>query len=286
MSAQMNLFGYGWTSPIAALVMSIVGCMVGLLLAVMARTRRGLDRLRLVSYAALAFGGVGVWQSHEIAVLGSAAGRTDIRFSLLWTVGCLAGTVLLIGAGLYVSGPVPADARAACGVGQTARWLASWLLVVAGVLVTEYGAVASVRVGGIVTLTPRHHAVAFLLAFIVASATAWLVETVHRVTELVRWALVIACAATVLGCAALASVRIHLTGDLIAAGGMAPTVLAVPVVVLGGATIAMISYFTVGHATARDLRGFVALTDARPADIEPWLVEEVLRRATVVPAHP
>jgi len=129
--AEVQHFAYGWVNPVVAYIMSVLGCLLGIMLATKAQARTGRRRVRLLIYASIAIGGTGVWQAHVIGLLGFAVPDSVVRYDPLPIAASLGIAIVVVGGGLFVA-----------GFGS----LHVWRLLVAGALLAEWiGAVDPAR---------------------------------------------------------------------------------------------------------------------------------------------
>src|SRR5262245_20764801 len=134
--AEVHHFAYGVVTPVVAYLMSVLGCLLGLLLMAKARLRRGRARNRLLIYAAVAIGGTGIWLMHFIAMLGFDVPASSLRYDPWLTAASLGIAVLVVGAGLFLAGH-----------GRLGFWrlLGAGALIGVGTSAMHYTGVAGVR---------------------------------------------------------------------------------------------------------------------------------------------
>jgi hypothetical protein len=266
----------GPVSPIVALLFAALGVLLGILLATRARQCTGIRRARLVAYAAVAVALPAVWLPALVAIM---ALRVD-------------GSVLLIT-------PIPlATSLATAFVGTSAgllllcygrssrtdRILAAGILLVGTIAGTGYLLLHGLRTGGDVIFRAPFAAAALGLAAVTGLALtgALAVTPTLRAAVLVSGGLgALMSACQHLGTASMA-VRLGPQGPVPAYDitGTSPLVFGLPAVVLCGALIAMMWYFTVGAATSRDLRRTFQ-HGAQTEQIEPSIVAEVRARVSL-----
>ncbi|GLX02828.1 MHYT domain-containing protein [Microtetraspora sp. NBRC 16547] len=98
--SNIDLFSYGVMTPALAFVMSVLGSLIGLLMAARARSVGSVSRLWWLAGAAFAIGGTGVWVMHFVAMLGVKVTGTPIRYDVGLTILSAGVAILAVGAGL------------------------------------------------------------------------------------------------------------------------------------------------------------------------------------------
>src|SRR5690242_10268911 len=101
---QIDHFSYGVLTPAIAYIMSVIGCLLGLLCARRARGGHGdpWDRLQWLGTAAVAIGGTGIWVMHFVAMLGFSISGAPIRYDVPLTLASAVLAVVVVGAGLVI----------------------------------------------------------------------------------------------------------------------------------------------------------------------------------------
>jgi NO-binding membrane sensor protein with MHYT domain len=82
---------------------------------------------------------------------------------------------------------------------------------------------------------------------------------------------------------AMSAVQVRLGLDHPAIKGVDPMLLVAPIVLIGGAAISMLAFFTFGASTVRDVRLIYEASGELSEPIEPWLIAEVLARTSRPP---
>jgi NO-binding membrane sensor protein with MHYT domain len=263
-------------SPLLAGAAAVTGTLLGLVLLAKARGRPRRARVRLLLYATVALGGVGIWQPHAITLLAvSVPGATVRCVPVLLLAGLGAAFALVAPAAIVLSRTTTtAGNRAAAGVG-----------LALAVLAAHHAGAAGLRVGGPVA----YHPVPLAASVVLAGVTAWV--AVRGVVPGRRFRSV-ALAATGAGAATLASHYALLTALRVPAtpgptdDGLSQLGLFAPVVLAGAAVAAMLAFFTFGTASARDVRLIYDAPGEHSEPIEPWMIAEVLSRTAVLPPPP
>jgi hypothetical protein len=154
----------------------------------------------------------------------------------------------------------------------------------------HYTGMAAMRLGGQLDYEPMRVAASVLIAISAATVALWLVTTLGGLGSTVVAAIVMGAAVSGAHYTAMAAVRIRLGEPHDPIAGVNPMLLLVPVVLLGGASIAMLAFFTFGASTVRDLKLIYEGQGEMSEPIEPWMIEEVLARTsrpmTVLPSAP
>lgn len=100
--SHVDHFSYGLVTPIAAYIVSTIGCMLGLALTARARATTGPARARWLVGGALSIGGTGIWVMHFVAMMGFTVGGNPIRYDVLLTTGSMLLAVVVVGIGLFL----------------------------------------------------------------------------------------------------------------------------------------------------------------------------------------
>lgn len=168
----------GWVLALAYLT-SLIGCYVGMLCTV--RTSRPSETTPGWAWrvmAAAAVGGVGIWLTHFIAMLGFTVPGTLIRYRPALVLLSAVIAVTAAGAGLWLATTRPAVHR---------RWPLPAKSVSGGVVLggavgaMHYTGMAAVGVQGTLTHTPAVIVASLLVGIVVATAAVWLtLASPHR----------------------------------------------------------------------------------------------------------
>lgn len=273
--AEVQLFAYGWATPVAAVVMSITGCLLGILLTTKAPVLRGRRRFRLLVYAAIAVAMVGIWQAQVIALIGFAVAGSPVRYDPVRLASGLGVGLLPVFAGMLVLG---------YGQPRRLRMLSAGVLIAAGIAGTHQVCAGAIMVNGTAHHEPRWVVavlgVAVAVALVAAGAGRWFVTGLAGL----RYAFGAATGLGVLICTVhytgMNALQVQLdTSSTPAVTGLNP-ILLVGVVALGTAANVMLWYFTVGDSTVDDLEA-IFVEPSKSVEIEPWLIREVTSRVNV-----
>lgn len=166
--AEVQQFAFGWATPVAAVVMSVSGCLLGILLTTKAPARRGRRRVRLLVYASIALAVIGVWQSQVVVLVGFAIPDSVVRYDPLLIMASLGAALVPVAGGVFL-----------VGYGERRWW---WRMPIAAALVgigiaaTHYVSTAALRVDGMVMLEPVHLVVSAAVAAGAASVGIWFIS--------------------------------------------------------------------------------------------------------------
>jgi NO-binding membrane sensor protein with MHYT domain len=225
--------------------------------------------------ATLAIGMTGIWEMHFIAMLGFEVPGSAVRYDEKLLAASLALAVAVVGVGLFTA-----------GYGN----LRGWRLIVAGVLIglgiaaMHYTGMAAIRLGGSIEYEPMRFGASILVAIVAATASLWFVSVLRGLSATVLAAMVMGAAISGMHYTAMSAVQVRLGLQHPAIAGVDPMLLVAPIVLLGGAAISMLAFFTFGASTVRDLRLIYEASGELSEPIEPWLIEEVLARTSHPPA--
>ena len=266
--AEVEQFAYGWATPVAAIVLSVSGCLLGILLTTAAPARRGRARLRLLLYAGVAVGMIGIWLPQVVVLSGVNA--SVVRYD-----------AVMIGTSLGVALFAATAAVVVAGVGgpRLVRIVSAGALLGAGIAGSIAAGIGSVRAAGTVTIVPFGIVASVALALLAAAAGVWLVFAHRGLRVAILVAAVTGAAIWGTQAVAVASVRLTPAPDSPdTVTGINPIAL-LGVLVLGVAVDLMLWFFTVGSKTTEDLHA--VFNEGRTIDIEPWIIQEVTARIAV-----
>jgi NO-binding membrane sensor protein with MHYT domain len=272
---EVHHFAHGWLNPALAYLMAVLGCLVGLLHTTKARTRPGARRVRMLLYATLAIGMTGVWEMHFIAMLGFEVPGSAVRYDETLLAASLGLAVAVVGIGLFTA-----------GYGNLRGWrlLGAGVLIGLGIAAMHYTGMAAIRLGGTLEYEPIRFAASILVAIVAATASLWFVSVLRGLSATILAAMVMGGAISGMHYTAMSAVQVRLGLDHPEITGVDPMLLVAPIVLLGGAAISMLAFFTFGASTVRDLRLIYEASGELSEPIEPWLIAEVLARTSRPPA--
>jgi NO-binding membrane sensor protein with MHYT domain len=161
---HVHNFADGALNPVLAYVMSCVGCFLGLRCATRSNASRGAAKARWLILATVAIATTGIWVMHFIAMLGFAIPGQSIRYSVPVTLLSMLIAVVVVGAGLFITG----FSRAGAG-----PLLAGGLVVGLGVASMHYLGMAAIRVPDTLSYNPVLVAASVVIAVIAGTAALW-----------------------------------------------------------------------------------------------------------------
>ncbi|UTM40147.1 signal protein (plasmid) [Rhodococcus pyridinivorans] len=201
MSHELHHFALGkWVLGLAYLT-SITGSYVGLLCARQATRSRGSIGRAWMVMAAAALGGVGVWLTHFIAMMGFAVPGTLIRYNPPLTVFSAVAAMAATGLGLWLMNSPVVPKRHL----RVFRSMIGGMVIGAAVSVMHYSGMAAIRIQGKVDHASSFVAVSIIIGIVAATIALWL--TSHPTSGFAR-----ASAAVVMGGAVAAVHYIGMAG--------------------------------------------------------------------------
>jgi NO-binding membrane sensor protein with MHYT domain len=164
MSNHVHHFGMGLWLLFLAYIVSVTGSMVGL-----ACTRHSAaaanerDRLRWLTMASVAIGGVAIWLMHFIAMLGFAVPNSAARYHLGWTAASAALSISAVFVGLITVGRT-VDLR---------RLVAGGVITGLAIALMHYTGMWAVQIQGTLAYDKGFVALSILIAVVAATAALW-----------------------------------------------------------------------------------------------------------------
>jgi NO-binding membrane sensor protein with MHYT domain len=237
--ATVDHFQYGWFTPTIGFIMSTLGCLLGLLFAVRARRTTGRPRAWLLACAAVAFGAPGIWLTHFIGLLGLDLPDSDVRYDPGPTALSLGVAVLAVWLGLAI----------ACRARRSVvRVLLGGAVTGLGIAAMHFTGLAALRVGGTVRFNQPRAAATVLVAVAAAILMLSLVLTVRRRRGALLAAGTVAVAASAVHYTGMSTLEVYLHANHNGITGVNPIFLLMPIIVLGGGIIALLSILTFGQS--------------------------------------
>jgi NO-binding membrane sensor protein with MHYT domain len=271
--SQIDLSTSGWINPVLAFAMATLGCLLAVMLAIKARARPRRGRGRLLGYATVALGGIGIFQSHILAILGFGLRGAAVRYDLLTMLESLGTAIVAVGGGLLL---------VSVGRRTTMRLATAATLIGAGMAAAHHVAVSGMRAAGYLYYEPVRFAGSIAIAVLAGCAVCWFLVSLRGLRAAILAASVSGAAICGMHYTAMSAVRGE-PGPLLAVDGsdpitgFPPMVLLGPALLLGAAVIAMLWFFTVGASTVDDLNNIFEDPE-HSVEIEPWLIEEIATR--------
>lgn len=208
--AEVHHFSYGLVTPIAAYLMSFVGCLLGLLCTARARAMTGRSRASWLGLAALAIGGTGIWVMHFIAMLGFRVPHAEIRYDVpLTLLSCLIA-IAVVAIGLFIVG---------FGGSGTQVIIIGGVVTGAGVASMHYMGMAAMNMPADLRYQPGLAVLSVAIAVVAATFALWFALTVRG-----RWAtsdaaLIMSVAVTGMHYTGMAAMRVRLHEHAVAPAG-------------------------------------------------------------------
>jgi NO-binding membrane sensor protein with MHYT domain len=162
---HVHNFADGALNPVLAYVMSCVGCFLGLRCATRGNASQGAAKARWLVLATVAIATTGIWVMHFIAMLGFAIPGQTIRYSVPVTLLSMLIAVVVVGAGLFITG---FSRRGGAG-----PLLAGGLVVGLGVASMHYLGMAAIRVPDTLSYNPVLVVASVVIAVIAGTAALW-----------------------------------------------------------------------------------------------------------------
>lgn len=237
MSHEMHHFDLGLWVLVLAYATSVVGSFIGLSCAHrVAQHRSGVTRWGWLSMAALAIGGVGIWMTHFIAMMGFAVPGAVIRYDPILTV---VSAVVAVAATLFGLWLVDLRVLAGRRVWKAIALLAGSIVMGLAVSVMHYSGMAAIRIRGELSYDPLFVAVSVLIGIVASGAALWVARVAAgRATRL--WgAVVMGIAVAALHYTGMAGVHVTIDPGAPAPEGVTIMALMLPSYVLGTIVLAV-----------------------------------------------
>jgi NO-binding membrane sensor protein with MHYT domain len=161
---HVHNFSYGALTPVAAYVMSCVGCFLGLRCTSRGNAARGMARARWLLLATVAIATTGIWVMHFIAMLGFTIPGQTITYSVPVTLLSMLIALIVVGAGLFIVG----FSRQGAG-----PLILGGVVVGVGVACMHYLGMAAIRVPDTLAYNPVLFALSILIAVVAGTAALW-----------------------------------------------------------------------------------------------------------------
>ncbi|GIM94577.1 MHYT domain-containing protein [Paractinoplanes toevensis] len=171
--AQIHHFDHGWITPTVSYVLSVLGSLLGLTLAVRFRSARSNnERVWWLILAALAIGGTAIWSMHFVAMIGFSVVGTPIRYDVTLTAASAIIAIVAVGLGLAIA----LFGRRA----QNVRILTGGVIAGLGVAAMHYTGMAAMRLNGDISYASSRVGLSIAIAVVAASVALWLAVTVRK----------------------------------------------------------------------------------------------------------
>ncbi|GLF98578.1 MHYT domain-containing protein [Streptomyces yaizuensis] len=222
MQGTLDGFTYGLVTPVAAFVMACLGGALGLRCTTRSVRTEGSFKPGWLALGALSIGS-GIWSMHFIAMMGFSIDEVPITYDRPITYASLAVAVVMVGIGIFIVGYRGATVMALV-TGGTIMGL--------GVASMHYLGMAGMRFQGRVEYSTPIVILSVVIAVVAATAALWAAVSIHGFRASLAASLVMGVAVTGMHYTGMASVSVHLHGNLRALGtGDSPTSLLMPMLV-------------------------------------------------------
>lgn len=235
MSHELHHFTMGLWVLFLAYGASVVGSYVGLSCArQLAKLPPGNARRGWLWMAALSIGGVGIWLTHFIAMMGFAVPGTMIRYDPVLTAVSVVVAVLATAFGLWI-----VDLRSISGQ-RLPRLLT---LIIGGVLMglavsfMHYTGMAAIRIQGTIDHQPGFVAGSVVIGIVAATAALWLARVAESALMRVAGGLIMGCAVAALHYTGMAGVEATVDPSSPAPDGYTVMALLLPAYFIGTAVL-------------------------------------------------
>ncbi|WP_433601310.1 MHYT domain-containing protein [Nocardia sp. CA-135953] len=166
--AVVDQFAMGYWVAALSFGVSVLGAVVGLA-CVLHAARSSRFRLVWVTSAAVALGGVGVWLSTSVALLGLDFSGTAARFDVGKMIAAMVTSFVAVFVALIIIGRRL----------QLARLIPGGLVMGFGIGLTLYLGLGSIRIQGSIDISPWLAAVAMAVAVLTGVGTLWSFQALH-----------------------------------------------------------------------------------------------------------
>lgn len=237
---EVHHFAYGWISPALAYGLSFFGYLFGLVLAARARGSSGPSRARWLTLAAVAIGGLGIWASHFMALLGFDVVETMLRYDATVTALGFGIAIVVTCLGVYL-----------VGFGRPSAWkvIVAGLYTGVGLVMVHWTGVLAMRLSGRVSYDPRLAAIGLGVGVLTATIGLWFVMVIRGGAATVFAAMIMAVSACSTHYLVMSAIRVELTdAGIDGTAGVNPFVLLAPVCLLATLMISGLAYSTVGFS--------------------------------------
>ncbi|MFC4374887.1 MHYT domain-containing protein [Nocardia halotolerans] len=237
---NINHFTYGWLTPSAAYLMSVLGSMLAL--RCMVRSRASGNHGGWLTAAAVALGGTGIWVMHFIAMLGFSVQGATIRYNVPITLFSAAVAMGVVWLGLSIVVRRGWDS-AALPVGGAITGL--------GVAAMHYAGMYALKTDIEIVYDPFIVAFSLVIAVVAATAALWFALHIHGLIATLGAALLMGVAVTGMHYTGMFSMSAHTTAHAAHATGATASQLLSPLII-AISMVTMILLMQVGITEAED----------------------------------
>jgi NO-binding membrane sensor protein with MHYT domain len=261
-------YTFGPLNPLLALALSVSGCLLGIMLASKARRRTGMERTRLMICATIAFGGIGIWLSQVIALLGLSMPPVMVRYYPPMLGLSLLVALVDVGTGLFL---------VTRGQPRAATLIPAGLVIGLGAAATSYTILVALRASADVTYDPVKFSSTVALCVLLAPFALWSIAALRGLLSTVVASGMLGLAICGIHYGGQWAMVVHFRQSRVDVPGLSGATLLAPMVLGGATATAMLAYFTIGASTLRELRAIYS-PHGTVETIDPWLIEEVTTR--------
>jgi len=245
---RISEFSYSFLTPLLGFAMSFLWAFLGLRCRTRACAYRGWGRTRWLLLAGVSLG-LAAWLGHFIDMLGFAVPGETIRYSVPGTLASALVAVVVMWAGLFVTGYSDRGHNLVLG----------GLLVGLGIASIYYTGIAATRMPDAVSYDPAWLIVSSAVGTGGGLAALWAVRRLHGIWPTVGSSLITAAAIGGMHYAGMASMRITGQPLATAVAGATAGQLLLPAVVVIGTLIFLIAFAVALAPTEDEIREHAAL---------------------------
>jgi NO-binding membrane sensor protein with MHYT domain len=259
--AVIHHFNHGWITPTASYVLSVLGSLLGLIVAVRLRTAPSAGwRIWWLSLAAVSLGGTAIWSMHFVAMMGFSVSGTQIRYDVGLTAASAVIAVVSVGIGLIIT-----------FFGSSARLLRiviGGVVAGLGVAAMHYTGMAAMRLDGQVDYSTGRVVLSMAIAVVAAAVALWLAVNVQKPFAIIGAALIMGIAVNGMHFTGMSAMSVTVHQDNAPLAGATASTLLVPIglgVIFG---LLGLAYALVAAPTEADRAG-TAYLEARRSGADP-----------------
>ncbi|MEV6521375.1 MHYT domain-containing protein [Longispora sp. NPDC051575] len=227
--AEVQQFALGWVTPVAAYVIAVFGCGIGLVCTSNARHHPSMaGRQWWLVAGAFSIGCCGIWTMHFTAIVGFDVPGTDLRYDPAVTAGSALIAVLSVGIGLFI-----------VGFGDASVWriLLGGVFTGLGVAAMHYTGMAAMRMGGTVSYDPAYYVASVVIAVAASTVALWFTLKIQRWASMAGAALIMGLAVVGMHYTGMFGIQVHLHRAAEVSGGVNRFVFIAPIVAIVGCTL-------------------------------------------------
>lgn len=256
---EIDHFTYGPITPILAYALSVLGALLGLTCARLARSAdSGRRRAWFLLLAAWAIGGTGIWVMHFMAMLGFGVDGSEIRYDVPLTAASVVIAIVVVGVGLFIAGirrPHPV------------KTILGGIFAGLGVASMHYTGMAAMRINGRVDYDMTLVAASVAIAVVAATVALWFTVAVRRPAAIFACALVMGVAVCGMHYTGMFAMEVHLHGTGQQLMGATAVALLLPIALLVILVVIALVYAVLAAPTPEDRAG-AAYLRAREARLD------------------